>query len=47
MGFAQKQSVIRTVGVIIWMSIGAVIGVVLFLAMAWEEAVRISNKDDE
>jgi hypothetical protein len=34
-------------GVAIWMSVGAVIGVSIFLLMAWGEAVRISNKDDK
>lgn len=35
----------KTVGTIIWVGIGAVIGVTVFLLMAWGEAVRISNKD--
>jgi len=37
----------RTVGVLIWVSIGAVLGVSAFLLVAWGEAVRISNKDDQ
>lgn len=35
----------KSLGVIIWVGIGAVIGVTLFLLMAWGEAIRISNKD--
>lgn len=37
----------RTVGVLIWMSIGAILGVSAFLLMAWGEAVHISNKDKQ
>lgn len=37
----------KTVGVLIWMGIGAFLGVSAFLLMAWGEAVRISNKDDK
>ncbi len=37
----------KNLGVLIWMSIGAVLGVSAFLLMAWGEAVRISNKDKQ
>lgn len=35
-----------TVGTVIWVGIGSVIGVAIFLLMAWGEAVKIHNKDD-
>ena len=37
----------KNLGVLIWMGVGAVLGVTIFLLMAWIEAVRISNKDDQ
>ena len=43
MGIAEKQSVKHIMFMLAYMTIGAVIGVTVFLIAAWQEAVRISD----